>query len=353
MPRAIAGRTKTPAIILAQTRESHFMGSYKIENGVVDLGKLKLPVPDTVSPEAKAFLSANPWGDVPDTDDHVPMWLMRDATASAFEMLNNYALALWPCDVEETSIAGVRTHRVRKKDAPADLAHKVMINLHGGGFVLGSGALGEAIPIAGETGIEVIAVDYRLAPEHPFPAAVDDVIAVYRELLKDHAPKDIVIFGTSAGGFLTAMAVMRLKKEGLPLPACCGVFTAGGDVAALGDTFNYLTLSGFYGLVGLPISDPMCERTVFLGDADRNDPLVAPVKGDLSDFPPTLLVSGTRDAVLSSAAQFHRALRRAGREAELYVYEAMPHAHWYNFQLPEAREAIDVMARFFERHLTD
>lgn len=328
------------------------MGSYIIEKGVVDLGKIKLPVPDTVSPEAQAFLAGNPWGEAPDSDEHIPMWHTREATAAAFAMLDQFALSIWPCDIEEALIAGVRCHRVCKQGAPEALKSKVMINLHGGGFVIGSGALGEAIPIAGETGVEVVAVDYRLAPEHPYPAAVDDVVAVYRALLGSHAPKDIVIYGTSAGGFLTAMTVMRLKKEGLPLPACCGVFTGGGDVAALGDTFNYLTLGGFYGLVGLPLSDPMCERAVFLGAADTSDPLVAPIKGDLSDFPPTLLVSGTRDAVLSSSAMFHRALHKAGRDAELYVFEAMPHAHWYNFQLPEAREAIEIMARFFEKHLT-
>lgn len=327
------------------------MNSYNIENGVVDLGRIKLPVPDSVSPEAQTFLSSNPWGEMPETDEPIPMWETREATDAAFRMLNDYALMIWPCDVEETAIDGVRCHRIRKKDAPAALNSKVMINLHGGGFVIGSGALGEAIPIAGETGIEVIAVDYRLAPEHPFPAAVDDVVAVYTHLLKTHAPQDIAIFGTSAGGFLTAMTIMRLKKEGLPLPRCCGVFTAGGDVANLGETFNYLTLNGFYSHIGLPMSHPMCERAVFIGDADPNDPLIAPIKGDLSDFPPTLLVSGTRDAVLSSASMFHRALRRAGRDADLFVFEAMPHAHWYNFQLPEAREAIDVMARFFEKHL--
>lgn len=327
------------------------MGSYTITDGVVDLGKVKLPVPTTVSDEAQEFLRSNPWGDTPDTDTHVPMWELRGAMAAAFQMLDQFALSIWPCDVEETQIAGVRCHRVRKQDAPQALRSKVMINLHGGGFVVGSGALGEAIPIAGETGIEVIAVDYRLAPEHPFPAAVDDILAVYRALLEDHAPSDIVIYGTSAGGFLTAMTIMRLKLEGLPLPACCGVFTAGGDISALGDTFNYMSLSGFYGLVGLPMSDPMCERVVFLGGTHPEDPLVAPIRGDLTDFPPTLLMSGTRDAVLSATALFHRALRRAGRDAELYVYEAMPHAHWYNFQLPEAREAIDVQARFFEKHL--
>ena len=327
------------------------MGSYRIDNGVIDLGKVTLPIPDTVSPEAQAFLCGNPWGDVPDTDEHIPMWKTREATAAAFAMLDQFALSIWPCDIAETQVGGVRCHRVSRKDAPENLRSKVMINLHGGGFVIGSGALGEAIPIAGETGVEVIAVDYRLAPEHPYPAAVDDIVAVYRAALESHAPQDIALYGTSAGGFLTAMAIMRFKAEGLPLPACCGVFTAGGDVAHAGDTFNYLTLGGFYGLVGLPLSDPMSERAVFLGDADTSDPLVAPIRGDLSDFPPTLLQSGTRDAVLSSAAMFHRALRRAGREAELYVWEAMPHAHWYNYQLPEAREALEVQARFFEKHL--
>ena len=328
------------------------MNSYNIEGGVVDLGRIKLPVPNSVSPEAQTFLASNPWGETPETDEPIAMWETRDATDAAFRMLNEYALMIWPCDIEETAIKGVRCHRIRNKDAPEALKNKVMINLHGGGFVIGSGALGEAIPIAGETGIEVVAVDYRLAPEHLFPAAVDDVLAVYKHLLQDHAPQDIAIFGTSAGGFLTAMTIMRLKKECLPLPCCCGVFTAGGDIANLGETFNYLTLNGFYSHIGLPMSHPLCERAVFVGDADLDDPLVAPIKGDLSDFPPTLLVSGTRDAVLSSATMFHRALRRAGRDADLFVFEAMPHAHWYNFQLPEAREAIDVMAQFFSKHLT-
>ncbi|MCP5395210.1 MAG: alpha/beta hydrolase [Sphingomonadaceae bacterium] len=328
------------------------MGAYTIENGVVDLGGVKLPLPDNVSPEAQAFLASHPWGGDAQNAPRIPMWLTREVVDPAFQMLNGIALQMWPCDVEDTQVGGVHCHRIRKQGAPAELDSKIMINLHGGGFVIGSGALGEAIPIAGETGVEVVAVDYRLAPEHPYPAAIDDVVAVYKALLNEgYQPENMVIFGTSAGGFLTAMTIMRLKKDGLPLPACCGMFTAGGDVANLGDSFNYLTLSGFYGHIGHPMEDPECERAVFLGDADRDDPLVAPIKGDLSDFPPTLLVTGTRDAVLSSAAMFHRALRRAGREAELYVFEAMPHAHWYSFHLPEAREAIDVMARFFEKQL--
>lgn len=326
------------------------MRSYKVENGVVDLGRIKLDVPDTISEEAKAYLRFDPNQQMPEDAPPVPMWLMREPLAPMFEWLNQQALEAYPCTVEETAIDGVRCHRIAPGDGVRH-AGKLLINLHGGGFVMGSGSLVEAIPIAAETGCEVVAVDYRLAPEHPFPAAVDDIVAVYRDALKTHAAKDVILFGTSAGGFLTAMAIMRFKKEGLPLPAACGVFTAGGDVTQLGDTFNYLTLSGFYGHVGAKLDDPLCERGVFVGGADRNDPLLAPIKGDLSDFPPTLLVTGTRDAVLSSAAMFHRALRKAGRDADLHVFEAMPHGFWFSVALPESREAIDLMARFFERHL--
>lgn len=326
------------------------MRSYKVENGVVDLGRIKLDVPDTISEEAKAYLCFDPNQQMPEDAPPVPMWLMREPLAPMFEWLKQQALEAYPCTVEETAIDGVRCHRIAPRDGVRH-AGKLLINLHGGGFVMGSGSLVEAIPIAAETGCEVVAVDYRLAPEHPFPAAVDDIIAVYRDALKTHAAKDVILFGTSAGGFLTAMAIMRFKKEGLPLPAACGVFTAGGDVTQLGDTFNYLTLSGFYGHVGAKLDDPLCERGVFVGGADRNDPLLAPIKGDLSDFPPTLLVTGTRDAVLSSAAMFHRALRKAGRDADLHVFEAMPHGFWFSVALPESREAIDLMARSFERHL--
>ena len=327
------------------------MSSYKVVDGVVDLGKVKLPLPNTVSPAARTYLCFDPNAGQPEDSAPLPMWKMREALAPASEALNQQALAEYPVTVEGTRIGDVRCHRVKPIDPPAANASKILINLHGGGFVLGSGSLVEAIPIANLTQCEVIAVDYALAPERPYPAAVDDIVAVYREVLKSHAPSDIALFGTSAGGFLTAMAMMRFKKEGLPLPVCCGVFTAGGDVAELGDTFNYLTLSGFYGHVGLPMDNPNCERAVFLGDADRDDPLIAPIKGDLSDFPPTLLITGTRDAVLSSASMFHLALRRAGRDAELYVFEAMAHGFWFSVQMPEAKEAIAIMVGFFERHL--
>jgi acetyl esterase/lipase len=266
--------------------------------------------------------------------------------------LNEVARGLYPVEIEETTISGVRCHRVRPLEIAETNLRRVLINLHGGGFVMGAGSLVEAIPIANLTGVPVIAVDYRLAPEHPFPAAVDDIVSVYRWLLDaGYAPSAIGIFGSSAGGFLTAQATVRLRHEGLPLPACLGVFTAGGDFRNLGDTAQIFTLSGFWGDLLLPVDHELSEIRAYLNGADPSDPLVSPILADLAGFPPTLLVSGTRDAVLSATCLFHRALRRHGVDADLFVFEAMPHSHWYGLHLPEAREAIDIMAKFFQSRL--
>ena len=325
---------------------------YEIDKtGAVALGPHRVPVPRTVSAEAQAYLSAPPWGDAPMPEGPIPMWHMRDYVDAQMIALGEQIRASYPVEIEEMTIAGVRCFMVRPGEVPPENEGKVLLNLHGGGFVLGSGSLVEAIPVAHLAKVPVIAVDYRLAPEHPFPAAVEDVVAVYRAMLDYHAPSQIGIFGTSAGGFITAQTIMRLAKEGAPLPALAGVFTAGGDLDDLGDTAQIFTLSGFYGDRVLPSDHEMSEIRAYLTGADRSDPLVSPIRGDLSAFPPTLLVSGTRDAILSATAAFHRALRRADVDAELFVFEAMPHGHWFLMHLPEAREAVDVMVRFFLKHL--
>ena len=138
------------------------------------------------------------------------MWAMRDAMAPAFDALNAQAQAMYPVDIEEVSLGGVRCHRVRPAEADRRRPGALLINLHGGGFVVGSGALVEAIPVAVLTGFEVIAVDYRLAPEHPYPAAVEDVLAVYRACLAEHDGVQVGLYGSSAGGFLTAQAIARM-----------------------------------------------------------------------------------------------------------------------------------------------
>ena len=224
------------------------------------------------------------------------------------------------------------------------------MNLHGGGFVTDSGSMLESIPIAALTGIPVVTVLYRLAPQHIFPAAVDDAAAVYGELLKTHQPQRMVIYGTSAGGILAAQVGVRLRQTGVPLPAALGFFTAKADFCCHSDTEAFFNVPGLAGA-------PMWERgkaghdPVWLGDHDPHDPAVSPIYADLRGFPPTLCMAGTRDMMLSGTANFHRALLKAGVDADLIVFDAMPHAHWYMVGIPEAREANEAMARFFVRAL--
>lgn len=320
-------------------------------DGTAHLGARIVPVPKTVSRAAQKYLATPPWGEVPPPWDKVPMWKMRPATDALFGQLSDLARKLHPVTIEETAIAGVRAHIVKPLELPEDRRHRVLLNVHGGGFVLGSGSLIEAIPIAHLTRTPVIAIDYRLAPEHRFPAAVDDVIAVYRAVLATHDPRHVGVFGASAGGIITAQAAVRIEREGLPSPACLGLFTMSGDMGDYGDSARIFSLSGFWGDPVLPTDHEFSEARAYLGDADRRDPLVSPLYADLGRFPPALLVTGTRDALLSGTTIFHRALRRAGASAELFVFEAMPHAHWYVASLPESQEALKVMADFFDRHL--
>jgi epsilon-lactone hydrolase len=302
-----------------------------------------VPMPLTVSPEARAYLE--------DLSKHVPTeQTLAERRASldkwrAFD--STEAKKLFPVAVEEKMIAGVRTDVITPADWPERNRKRVLINLHGGGFNADSGSLIEGIPIASLTKTRVVSVYYRLAPEHPFPAAVEDVVAIYKELLKDYKPASIGIFGTSAGGILTAEVAVQLKQSGLPMPGALGMFSILADYALAGDSQNLFTLEGLPG----QIASPSARRTPddYVGATDAKNPLLSPVYADLRNFPPSLLVTSTRDSLLSSTAIFHRALLRAGNDAQLAVYEALPHAFWYHFQLPETREALELMATFFDQ----
>jgi epsilon-lactone hydrolase len=226
----------------------------------------------------------------------------------------------------------------------------VLINLHGGGFNSDSGSLIEGVPIANLAKIKVVSVYYRLAPENPFPAAVDDVVAVYKELLKTYKPQTIGIFGTSAGAILTCEVTMRMKQLGLPLPAALGIFSGLGDFSQPGESRQIYTLTGFPGELD-PVDPQHLPDDVYVGKTGRKDPVLSPLFADLHGMPPSLLVTSSRDLLLSDTAILHRALLRSGNDAQLVVFEALPHAFWYNFGLPETREALELMATFFDRNV--
>ena len=305
-----------------------------------------VPMPSTVSPEAQKWLASLT------TKKSQPQTLAerRIATDAWRKWDSAEARKLYPVNVEETSIAGVRTDIITPLVTPEVNRGRVLINLHGGGFVSDSGSLIEGIPIANLAKIKVVSVYYRLAPENPFPAAVDDVVAVYRELLKTYKPQAVGIFGTSAGGILTCEVTIRLKKLGLPLPAALGIFSALTDFSRPSDSRQIFALDGLPGQ--LQPSDPKRPPDdPYPGATDRKDPVLSPLFADLREMPPSLLVTSTRDLLLSDTALFHRALLAAGNDAQLVVFEALPHAFWYHFQLPETKECLELMAKFLDQKL--
>jgi acetyl esterase/lipase len=301
-----------------------------------------VPMPTTISPEAQKWLQSLSQQKVgpPET-----LAERRTNTDAWRKMDSSEARKLYPVNVEETTLAGVRTDIITPLPDPG--TRRLLINLHGGGFNSDSGSLIEGIPIANLAKIKVVSVYYRLAPENPFPAAVEDVVAVYKELLKIYPAHSIGIFGTSAGAILTCEVAVRLKQLGLPLPAALGIFSGLGDFSRPGDSLQLFTLNGFPGRLA-PIDPNHLPDDQYVGKTDRKDPVLSPIFADLHGMPPTLLVTSTRDILLSGTATLQRAMLGAGVDAQLVVFEALPHAFWYHFQLPETKEAIELMAKFFD-----
>jgi epsilon-lactone hydrolase len=305
-----------------------------------------VPMPATVSPEAQKWLASL----AEKKPGPTSLEAIRTATDEWRKKDSAEARRLYPVNVEETSMAGVRTDIITPLATPQANQGKVLINLHGGGFISDSGSLIEGIPIASLTKIKVVSVYYRLAPENPFPAAVNDVVAVYQELLKSYKPGSIGIFGTSAGAILTAEVTVRLKQRGLPLPAALGIFSALADFSRVGDSRALFTLDGLPGSLTVP--DPkQLPPSEYAGGTDRKDPVLSPLFADLHGMPPSLLVTSTRDLLLSDTVLYHLALVRSGNDAQLVVFEALPHAFWYHFQLPETKEALQAMANFFDKRV--
>jgi len=255
-----------------------------------------------------------------------------------------------PNTIVEDKMAGVSVRIVTPEGLPESNRDKVLLNLHGGGFNSDSGSYTESIPIASYTKIKVVAVLYRLAPEFPFPAAVDDSVAVYKELLKTYKPDHIIIYGTSAGAILTAEVAVKLKQLGLPQPAALGIFSGMGDFARAGDSASMYALRGLSGHLDAPAAG--AHDTYYSGSADLKDPVLSPIYADLQGLPPTLFITSGRDLLLSGTVNLHRAYLHAGVDARLVVFDALPHAFWYSPLLPEAIEANHMMADFFLKELT-
>jgi epsilon-lactone hydrolase len=321
------------------------------------IGPRKVPAPAGASAELRALIAAAPAPDVAARRASAPAdpgaWRAiiaardRARTQPLGELGRNFAVT-----IERAAVAGVPVHRIEPDHEDPRLGARVLVYLHGGAYVYGAGDAGvyEAALIAGRLGIPVLSVDYRMPPDHPFPAAVDDSVAVYRALLTTHPPGSIAIGGTSAGAGLALAAVHRMKADGVPVPGAIYAGTPWADLSKTGDTL-YTNEGLDRELVAY---EGMLEAAALLyaGGTPLTDPLLSPVYGDFAGFPPTFLVTGTRDLFLSDTARVHRQLRRAGAVADLVVFEGLSHAEYLqDLASPESIETYAELARFLRQHL--
>jgi acetyl esterase/lipase len=312
-----------------------------------------LPVPATVSPQMQAII-AQPlrtnWDKPPTTPEGWRQLSESNVTAVAPQipaMAERMRVSIEPSVINE-----VRVYTITPTDLPPQNQNRLAVHVHGGCYVLNprEAALPEAIFLAGFARMKVIAVDYRMPPEAYFPAALDDAMTVYKAAIKMVPPANVAVFGSSAGGALTLEMMLRAKQEGLPMPGAIAPGTPMSDVTKQGDSFQTNAMVDNV----LVSPDGFCDAATrfYANGHDLKDPLLSPVYGDVRGFPPTILTTGTRDLLLSNTVRMHRALRQAGTEATLQVFEAQSHAQFYrDDRIPEVQEAFNEIGLFFDRHL--
>jgi epsilon-lactone hydrolase len=318
-------------------------------DGTVHLGPHTVPLPPWLSPQArKKYIEVYQYSlkNPPIKSPQAAVAHSRQTMEAFGQEYMEETRTVYPVKTVSQKIAGVPSIVVTPRDGVSiKNRDRVLINIHGGGFVAGSEVLVDSIPPASLGKIRVIFVDYRLAPEHPFPAGLDDLLAVYKELIKTYKPENIGIYGTSAGANLTASIALYIRQNRLPLPGGLGIISMGGP----GDTLvTNNGLDAFLSTFGMP---PVNASHLYIGSHNPNDPLIAPLNGDFTKgYPPAILIAGTRDMLLSSTVRLHRKLREAGIDAELNVFEGQGHA-FNDLYMPEADEAWREVVAFFDTHL--
>jgi acetyl esterase/lipase len=312
-----------------------------------------IPVPTTVSPQMQKIIGAplSPtWNVIPKTSQE---W--KEQVASTAEAAVRGLPAMREAlkvKIEPMTIDGVKAFMLTPAVIPPQNANRLLIHVHGGCYVNGPGESGtsEATLMAGFGGFKVLSVDYRMPPDYPFPAALDDAMTVWKAAQKMAPAKNMGIIGSSAGGGLTLSMVLKAKMDKLPLPGAIAPGTPMSDLTGAGDSFQTNAMVDNV-LVAYGASCDV-RAAMYANGRDLKDPLLSPVYGDMSGFPPTILNTGTRDLLLSNTVRVHRKLRQAGVEAALYVHEGLAHGGWYrDYTAPETKETFEEIARFFDKHL--
>lgn len=319
----------------------------------VSIAGRTIPFPKSISGQARAFLASMvgpdglPLNAMPQpAPGDLEGWARSKEVVGKF--MNDFSSALAPnlrSTVESFDMAGAHVHLATPEGQ--DMDGRVYLDIHGGGLIHGDGEFCRtgAQRIADQHGVPCYAVDYRMPPEHPYPAALDDCVAVYRALLNSHDPRNIIIGGSSAGGNLAAATVLRARDEGLALPAAVILLTPELDLTESGDSFETNQL------VDVMLPRPLMNANLlYAAGHDLAHPYLSPLFGDFSaGFPPTFLQAGTRDLFLSNAVRMHRALLRAGIAVELHIFEGMPHGG-FGGGAPEDQEMASEVRRFARQY---
>jgi epsilon-lactone hydrolase len=324
-------------------------------DGTVHVPAHAVPISSMLSPEGKAYVTEHLLN-----MQRPEMLVQKDGVPPLLAGYLERQHEVFAVTRNDVTIAGVHAYEYLPKDGVASgNRNRVLIDLHGGGFTGCWPACAEleSIPVAAMGRIRVLSLDYREGPKYKFPAASEDVASVYRELLKTYAAENIGIYGCSAGGMLTGMAVAWFQQHSLPRPGAIGILCAGLTPPSngFGGDANFTTAA-----IGESRPPPPPRSATggapplgYLEGANLDDPLVAPATSPevLAKFPPTLIVTGTRGFELSSAVHSHALLVKEGVEADLHVWEGMFHGFFYNTDVPESRDCYDVIVKFFDRHL--
>jgi len=312
-----------------------------------------IPLPMSISEKARTALATGAAREVlisPEVDDIDGWRAMIDAMHARVEPYLDMMWSAPTLDIKIERIGGVDVYVVVRKDLPAAERRKVNFVVHGGGWAFFGGrfVVLPAASLAAYYGGVVYAVDYRTPPDHRYPAALDDCLLVYQELLARFDPDAILVSGESAGGNLAAAMLLKARDVGLPLPGALFLNTPALDLTHSSD--SVATNRG----VDVVLNEGVGNMAdLYRNGADARSPYLSPVLGDLTrGFPPTYLRTGTRDLLLSDTVRMHAALRKAGVEADLYVGEAMPHAGFavLGVDTPEDEDARADLNRWLARH---
>lgn len=329
-------------------------------NGTLHIPGFDLPVSELVSDELRsayalglARLAKYPRLPGKDATEEDYQRFREEFDRVAIAPALDKKLKAYPVDIEKVEIGGIRALTVTPKAGISpENKDRLLINLHGGGFFLGwpVQALNESVAVAALGRIKVVTIDYRMFPEQIFPAATEDVATVYRELIKQYAPRNIGLYGSSAGGRLTGQAVVWFQRQSLPTPGAIGIFASGLGPPTSADSSMWSSAGGMW----MRPQGGGALSQGYMATAARDDPLAYPLISPvaLSKFPSTLFITGTRASEMSSVIHAHAQLLKQSVDSYLYVLEG----GWHGTMniLPDVPEAVDAnkyIVRWFNAHI--